>query len=108
MRWAIATMRDWQPNVRLMMSSCDPTHVLQAMGWSLLPSKTEVSKHFRFVDFVAAFRFMSQVAIEAERLGHHPDWRNVYRDVWITLTTHDDGGLTQLDVELAKFCDGLA
>ena len=70
-------------------------------------TQTSASKQFRFKDFVEAFEFMTDIAREAERLGHHPDWRNVYRDVWVTLTTHDSGGLTELDVALAQSCDSV-
>ncbi len=55
-----------------------------------------------FKDFVQAFGFMSQVALEAEKMDHHPDWKNVYNKVSISLNTHDAGGLTELDLKLAK------
>ena len=56
---------------------------------------------YRFADFAAAFAFMQQVASVAEELQHHPDWRNCYADVELSLTTHDVGGLSQLDIALA-------
>ena len=59
-------------------------------------------KAFRFSDFVAAFGFMTRAALIAERMDHHPDWRNVYNRVEVDLTTHDAGGLTALDFELAQ------
>ena len=61
-----------------------------------------LSREFLFEDFVQAFGFMAQVALAAERLNHHPEWSNVYNRVAVTLTTHDAGGLTELDVELAR------
>lgn len=61
-----------------------------------------LSREFVFDDFVQAFGFMAQVALAAERLNHHPEWSNVYNRVAVTLTTHDAGGLTELDVELAR------
>lgn len=62
---------------------------------------------FVFADFVEAFGFMSQVALLAERMNHHPDWRNVYNRVEISLTTHDARGLTERDFELAAAIDRL-
>lgn len=64
-----------------------------------------IARDFAFKDFRQAFAFMTQVALMAERLDHHPEWRNVYNKVSITLTTHDAGGLTDRDVELAAYAD---
>jgi len=75
-------------------------------GWSLIERK--LTKQFRFEDFVGAFGFMSQVALVAERMNHHPDWRNVYARVDVELTTHDAGGVTELDFQLAARMDELA
>jgi 4a-hydroxytetrahydrobiopterin dehydratase len=61
-----------------------------------------------FGDFSRAFGFMSRVAMQAEKLDHHPEWSNVYAKVDIVLTTHDAGGVTELDVEMAKFIDAVA
>ena len=63
---------------------------------------------FSFPDFVAAFGFMSKVALVAERSNHHPEWRNVYGTVVVELTTHDAGGITSRDVALARACDSFA
>jgi 4a-hydroxytetrahydrobiopterin dehydratase len=67
-----------------------------------------IARTFRFGDFVEAFGFMSAVALVAERMNHHPDWKNVYRTVEVTLSTHDAGGLTERDFELAAAMDRLA
>lgn len=61
-----------------------------------------ISKNFKFKNFVQAFGFMTQVALRAEQMDHHPDWSNCYNSVTITLSTHDAGGLTALDFALAK------
>ncbi len=75
-------------------------------GWSLREGK--LHKEFRFADFVHAFRFMASVALVAERMDHHPEWRNVYSRVAVDLVTHDAGGVTGSDVELARRMDELA
>lgn len=63
---------------------------------------------FRFADFVTAFGFMSSVAIVAEKMNHHPEWSNVYNRVTVRLTTHDVGGLSDLDLQLAERVSALA
>jgi len=65
-------------------------------------------RELAFADFRQAFAFMTEVAGEADRADHHPDWSNVYNKVSILLTTHDAGGVTQKDVALARFIDGAA
>lgn len=75
-------------------------------GWQLTAGK--LHRTFRFEDFVRAFGFMSQVAILAEKMDHHPEWSNVYDRVEVDLTTHDAGGLTVLDFELAAHMNRLA
>jgi len=67
-----------------------------------------IAKTFRFADFVEAFGFMSKVALVAERMNHHPEWKNVWNRVEVELTTHDAGGLTRRDFELAEAMDRLA
>ena len=67
-----------------------------------------ITREFRFHDFAQAFGFMSQVAVIAESRNHHPEWSNVYNRVRVTLTTHDDGGLSMKDIELARAMDRLA
>lgn len=73
--------------------------------WRLENGK--LHRDLRFADFNAAFGFMARVALVAESLGHHPEWSNVWNRVTIDLTTHDAGGLTELDVQLARRIDQL-
>ncbi len=81
---------------------------LASRGWTLVEGRDAIRKSFRFGTFVEAFGWMTQVAIWAEKLNHHPEWSNVYNRVEVTLTTHDAGGLTERDVRLAMRMDGLA
>jgi 4a-hydroxytetrahydrobiopterin dehydratase len=74
--------------------------------WRLSDQKLE--KELRFPNFVAAFGFMTQVALLAEKLGHHPEWFNVYATVRIQLSTHDVGGISDLDFDLARSVESLA
>ena len=81
----------------------------QLPGWAAGPGDREtLVKTFRFEDFNAAFGFMARVALMAEKLDHHPEWFNVYNRVDVTLTTHDAGGVTELDLKLARFMDQAA
>ena len=77
-------------------------------GWSEVQGRDAISKKFVFADFNQAFGFMTRAALVAEKLDHHPDWFNVYKTVEVTLSTHDAGGLTELDVKLAEAMDKLA
>ena len=67
-----------------------------------------IQRTFRFADFTAAFGFMTRAALMAEKLDHHPEWFNVYNRLEVTLTTHDAGGVTELDVTLAGLMDTAA
>ncbi|PDT13282.1 4a-hydroxytetrahydrobiopterin dehydratase [Rhizobium sp. M1] len=71
-------------------------------GWALNDAASSISKTFKFSNFIEAFGFMTEAAITAEKLNHHPEWFNVYSRVDVTLNTHDAGGLTELDFKLAK------
>ena len=77
-------------------------------GWAEVDGRDAITKTFTFDDFNAAFGFMSRVALKAEAMNHHPEWFNVWNRVEVTLSTHDAGGLTELDVELAGFMDAAA
>lgn len=81
---------------------------LARSGWAEVPGRDAIRKLFRFRDFSEAWAFMSRAALIAEKLDHHPDWRNVYNRVDVTLTTHDCDGLSDLDLKLARALDGLA
>ena len=75
-------------------------------GWSLAGGK--LHKAFAFKDFVQAWGFMSAVALVAESMGHHPEWSNVWSRVTVDLTTHDAGGISALDFDLAARMESLA
>ncbi|WP_281981551.1 4a-hydroxytetrahydrobiopterin dehydratase [Thalassorhabdomicrobium marinisediminis] len=79
---------------------------LSDAGWTVEQAKA--TKTFTFKNFIEAFGWMTSVAITAEKLNHHPEWHNVYKTVEVTLTTHDTGGLTDLDLKLAQRMDALA
>ena len=76
--------------------------------WQATEAKEAISRTFVFKDFSQAFGFMTQIALAAERMDHHPEWFNVYNRVEVVLTTHDAGGVTGLDLELAQLMDRLA
>lgn len=75
-------------------------------GWKVVNGK--VNKTFKFDDFVQAFGFMTKVAMEAEKMNHHPEWFNVYSTVRIDLVTHDVGGISNYDIKLAETIDRIA
>ncbi len=75
----------------------------QIPGWEIL--ETRLRKTFQFENFIDAFSFMTKVAMISESICHHPEWENVYSKVCICLTTHDSGGITHLDLKLAKAID---
>jgi len=77
-------------------------------GWREVKDRDAITKRFQFKDFNEAFGFMARAALVAEKLDHHPEWFNVYNKVDVTLSTHDAGGLTDLDIRLADAMDKLA
>ncbi len=76
--------------------------------WSDVPGRDAITKTFRFKNFREAFAFMTEAALVAEKMDHHPEWFNVYGRVEVTLTTHAAQGLTALDITLAQKMDGIA
>src|SRR6202789_3102522 len=76
--------------------------------WKLAGDREAITRKFQFVDFDAAFSFMTRVALKAAAMDHHPEWFNVYNKLDVTLATHDAGGVTQKDIDLATAMDGYA
>lgn len=72
-------------------------------GWELKDGKLQ--KTFKFSNFIEAFGFMTRIALEAEKINHHPEWLNVYNTVTVKLSTHDAGGITDYDIKLANIID---
>ncbi|XP_063058640.1 pterin-4-alpha-carbinolamine dehydratase 2-like [Engraulis encrasicolus] len=131
MRWLMFTLRSWpssllkqgfkpplQPvlHAKMAMDShwLSPSEreqlllELKATGWVELEERDAIYKELTFKTFNQAFGFMSRVALQSERMNHHPEWFNVYNKVQITLTTHECGGLSKRDIKLAKFIDKVA
>jgi 4a-hydroxytetrahydrobiopterin dehydratase len=77
-------------------------------GWRDAQGRDAIEKTFTFEDFSAAFAFMTRIALLAEKLDHHPEWSNVYNTVKVTLSTHDAGGVSELDIRLAEAMDRMA
>ena len=75
--------------------------------WALVEDGASITKQFQFRNFVEAFGFMTEAALIAEKMDHHPEWTNVWRKVAVTLTTHSAKGLTELDFTLAKAMDDI-
>ncbi len=94
------------------ISRLTETELTAALGtladWALRDDALAIERDFKFADFSAAFAFMTRVALLAEKGDHHPEWSNVYNRVHITLTTHDAGGLSRRDVDMAQAIDGLS
>lgn len=75
--------------------------------WKHDKERDAITREFMFTDFAQAFGFMTQIAIQAEKRNHHPEWFNVYNRVEIMLTTHDVQGLSQRDLDLARYIDAV-
>ena len=89
-----------------MLSEQEARTALESLdGWSL--EGNAISKKFKFATFSEAFGFMTRAALVAEKMNHHPEWSNVYDTVSVRLTTHDAGGLTTNDIDLARAMDSL-
>ena len=91
------------------LSQKNRTDILPELkGWQMVNDRDAISKRFIFKDFNQAFGFMTRVALEAEKMDHHPEWSNVYRTVDIVLTSHDVKGLSERDVSLARLINMIA
>jgi 4a-hydroxytetrahydrobiopterin dehydratase len=91
------------------LTAAERAKALQGLpGWHLVDGEKAITRNFAFLDFNEAFGFMTRAALVAEKMNHHPEWSNVYKKVEVTLTTHEAGGLTALDVELAAAMNGIA
>lgn len=91
------------------LSESDRASLLPALdGWSVDAERDALTKRFTFGSFNEAFGWMTRVALESERMNHHPEWRHNHRTVDVVLTTHSAGGLTRRDVELAQRMDQMA
>src|SRR3954468_9538964 len=77
-------------------------------GWHEVDGRDAIARSFVFMDFNEAFGFMTRVALAAEKADHHPEWRNVYKTVEVVLATHDAGGVTARDIELAQAMNAIA
>ena len=82
------------------------TALAKLKGWSVVNAK--LHREYKFPDFIHAFGFMATSAIAIQEMNHHPEWFNVYNKVTVDLTTHDSGGITSKDVELATLLEGIA
>lgn len=90
----------------LLLTSNEIAHELDGLqvDWHVAENG-KLRREIKFANFAAAFGFMAEIAIVAEKLDHHPEWLNVYNRVEVELTTHDVGGITKLDIQLAKAMD---
>ena len=87
---------------------CPQSRLARLAGWTEVAGRDAITRKFVFKDFNQAFGFMTRAALVAEKMDHHPEWFNVYKTVEVTLSTHDAGGVTELDVKLAEAMDRLA
>ena len=85
------------------LSKVEVTKKLKRLaGWKLVKGRNAITKIFKFKDFTEAFGWMTSMALYAEKKDHHPEWFNVYSTVEVTLSTHDAGGVTNLDTDMAR------
>ena len=93
-----------------MTNRIDPAEALKGLPyWRVDEGEREaIARSLTFADFNAAFGFMTRVALLADKVDHHPEWSNVYNRVQVLLTTHDAGGVTQRDIDIARFIDEAA
>ncbi|MCE9522031.1 MAG: 4a-hydroxytetrahydrobiopterin dehydratase [Alphaproteobacteria bacterium] len=98
--------QNWESVVTIKFDAAQRAAALKNLkGWSDHAKRDAIVKVYVFGNFVEAFGFMTQAALVAERMDHHPEWSNVYKTVTVLLTTHDAGGLTSKDIELARAMD---
>ena len=85
------------------LSKIEVTNKLKRLsGWKLVKGRNAITKTFKFKNFTEAFGWMTSMALYAEKIDHHPEWFNVYSTVEVTLSTHDAGGVTNLDIDMAR------
>ena len=85
------------------LSKTEVTNKLKKLsGWKLIKGQNAITKTFKFKNFTEAFGWMTSMALYAEKKDHHPEWFNVYSTVEVTLSTHDSGGVTNLDLDMAR------
>jgi 4a-hydroxytetrahydrobiopterin dehydratase len=90
------------------LNSSEIAEIMRSLPkWQLVDGREAITRDFLFSGFMEAWSFMGKIANKAEQMGHHPEWSNVYNKVCVTLATHDCGGLSGLDIEMALFIDGL-
>lgn len=91
------------------MKRLEPAKTSEALKqlpeWRYDSAREAIARDFKFPGFAQAFAFMSEIALAAEKRDHHPEWSNVYNRVSVVWTTHDAGGLTEMDLEMARLCD---
>jgi 4a-hydroxytetrahydrobiopterin dehydratase len=93
----------------LKLNDAERKHELSSLdAWRWDSTRSAITRNFEFKDFCDAFAFMTRVALEAEKAQHHPEWKNIWNTVEITLTTHDAGGVTKADVALAHIISSIA
>ena len=94
--------------VERLTGKAQQTALASLKHWKKVGGRDAITKEYRFKDFNEAFGFMTRVALKADQMDHHPEWFNVYNRVEVTLTTHDANGVSERDIALAKFMDGIA
>jgi len=92
----------------LLSSEARKSALAELPGWSETPDRNAIGRTFTFKDFNEAFGFMARAALIAEKNDHHPEWKNVYKTVDVVLATHDAGGVTRLDIDLARAMNAIA
>ncbi len=94
--------------IRKLMATERAAALAELPLWKDVAGRDAIFRSIKFADFNAAFAFMTRVALKAEKMDHHPEWFNVYNRVDITLATHDCGGISIRDIEMARFIDAAA